>query len=61
MRLFILNFILTAVVVAMPTLLGQGNSGTDIERRDGTTRFDPGFAFKHKRDGTTEFDPVFAL
>jgi len=32
-----------------------------IERRDGTTEFDPDFAFKTKRDGTTEFDPDFAF
>ncbi|KAI0910065.1 hypothetical protein F4824DRAFT_499057 [Ustulina deusta] len=61
MRISILNLVFAVAVVAMPSVLGQLKSGDDVERRDGTTEFDPDFALKHKRDGTTEFDPDFAL
>lgn len=34
----------------------------EVDRRDGTTEFDPDLAFrKEKRDGTTEFDPDLAF
>ncbi|KAI1810986.1 hypothetical protein GGS20DRAFT_565177 [Poronia punctata] len=61
MRAVLLTLLYAVATIALPSGLGRPKPGRAVQRRDGTTEFDPDFALKLKRDGTTEFDPDFAL
>ncbi|PYH98986.1 hypothetical protein BO71DRAFT_394763 [Aspergillus ellipticus CBS 707.79] len=53
------SLLVVAVLVALATAAPVPSGMLSVQRRDGTTEFDPDYGFK--RDGTTEFDPDYGF
>ncbi|KAI1505199.1 hypothetical protein F5X99DRAFT_405468 [Biscogniauxia marginata] len=61
MKQAIITVLLATIVAAAPWVPDHARSAVTVERRDGTTEFDPDFALKTRSTSTTKFDPDYVV